>query len=255
MKFKKGDKVVCVRDSDNGSFFGHPGETFTVDWCYEHDVTFEEMPVGEPAVDENRFELAKEKYNSMAEGFESLAKALESNGYDNQFFELEELVKIANEGLKAEHELLTKYFGKVQRRHSDKIAEFEWVNFTHNPYNGYSVYRVKPESSFTSFYVGEKTCCYYDPKTGYGAGHTGPCNTGDKLVKLEGDILFIGIYSFNYKELYNALADLTRDSVEVATVSGHRLGCMRNGICIDGKTQISWSDAERILEALEKAGI
>lgn len=232
-KFKKGDNVICIQDSLDGSFFGHPGETFIVSECLEGDVIFEEMKLGDLPVDACRFQLI-EKYNEK---------------------DLDFLIRTANQGLRAESVLLTKHFAQVQRRHSSQATDNDWHVFTHNPYNGYSVYRVKVKPAFESFYVGEKTCCWNDPVTGMGAAHTGTCNTGDKLVKLEGETIFIGAYSFDLKELHGALADLTRDSKEVCVVSNRRLGCMRNGICIDGKTQISWSDADRILEALDKAGI
>jgi hypothetical protein len=153
-KFKPGDRVVCVRDSDDGSFFGHPGEIFTVSEVHKGDIDFVEMSVGDVSVDMDRFELVKTEES-----------------------DLEFLITTANAGMRAEHLLLSHYVDKVQRKHAND-CDSQWFNFSSNPYNGYSVYREKPKPVFTPFYVGKNTCCGYDPVTKQGSGHTGPCTTG-----------------------------------------------------------------------------
>jgi hypothetical protein len=231
--FKPGDKVVCIRDSDDGSFFGHPGETFTVLTCYQDNLTFEEMPISECPVDAARFELIGKNNFGIP--------------YLEKESDLDFLVRISNLGMRAENLLLTEYFAEVERRSNHKDG---WRDFTQNPYSGYSIYRVKSKPTFEPFYVGPEICT---APHSY-CGHDKPdCELrGGLLVILENDLLSIGDYHFNSKELHGALANLVRDSSEVQHVTGHRLGCMRNGICIDGKLQISWHDAENILNALDK---
>jgi hypothetical protein len=216
-KFKVGDKVVCIGDSIDGSFTGHPGETFTVSAVYENDMDFVEMTSADISVDVSRFELVKEESD------------------------LESLIATANAGIKAEHLLLSQYTDKVQRKHNND-DDSQWYNFSSNPYKGYSVYRQNPKPTFAPFYVG--------PKEGYDC-RDNPDNKPWK-VELKDSFLCIGTnWSFDPIPLMNALADLTRDSISGCTVSGLSLDCMRNGIVIQGKYQISWEDAELVLRALE----
>lgn len=250
-KFKPGDKVVCVRDSDDGSFFDHPGEIFTVSKYeidkmgtkYEtHSVWFKEMPAGETGVHPRRFELVITPLTNTSEP---------------EVVDLDCLLKAANEGMKAEHLLLEKFFDKVERRHSKGDI---WTAFSHNPYNGYSVYREKQKPTFEPFYIGEKTCCSYDPITRSGSGHTGPCTSGT-LVELgdptnKAGSLRIGSERYNPEEVKEILTALCKD--KKAWYDAYMV--TRDGIEHKNKNKLSglklsWADADKVLEALERVGV
>jgi hypothetical protein len=151
--------------------------------------------------------------------------------------ELERLVRVANEGADAVHELSLKYWCDYETR------EHRYV--------------VKPKPTFEPFYVGPLSCTA--PHSYCGQALPSCTLEGQWLVSLTDNFLSINFgartYRFKAYDLMCALSDLTKNSTEFAVVSNWKLGCMREGICVDGRWQISWSDADRILAELEKAEV
>jgi hypothetical protein len=134
--------------------------------------------------------------------------------------ELERLVRVANEGVDAVHELSLKYWCDYETR------EHRYV--------------VKPKPTFEPFYVGPMI------RDSHKAGW---------LVKLEGDTLHVGCKQFHASTLYRTLKGILGVGL---CLTDQFEGAVPRG-CKDGivwcQYQISWADVEHILEALEKAGI
>lgn len=161
--------------------------------------------------------------------------------------ELEELVKKVNDGSSAYDLILNKY-----------RKEVEYVPFSKKIYRDlndkddveFQDIRIK-QKTFEPFYVGAKECCSYDPKTGQGSGHTGPCR-GKWEVRLEGDTVSVGCQKFEALNLYYGLKALNEgcSTYEHTTFT---LKATKNGVWHE-KGQISWKDSEKIVAALEKAG-
>lgn len=139
--------------------------------------------------------------------------------------ELEELVKKANEGYKARDLINEKYRDKVEFNGG---KDYPWTSNWIHCEDG-KQYRVKVVLKFESFSVGK---CW--------------------LVKLEGETLHIGCQTFNAKQLKVFLEGSVRDK----TPQGCGFNCSRKGLYHTSKNEwLTWDEAEKILVALEKAGV
>jgi hypothetical protein len=151
--------------------------------------------------------------------------------------ELERLVRVANDGVNAAMIIDRKYTGLVE-----DISE---------PCGGgkyeYISYRIKLNPAFEPFYVGP------------------PCNPNIPnsrpgwLVKLEGgDTLHVGCKSLPAWLAAQHLRCFLQGNESERTMSNldqTEMFATKNGIKISGQGTISWADADRILAALEKAGV
>lgn len=143
--------------------------------------------------------------------------------------ELERLVRVANEGWAAIDELAEKYFGEYESGGN----AYNW-EVRSKGQKGWR-YRVKQKPKFEPFTVG--------------SGWT---------VKLEGETLYIGCKSFPAKELKDALIEMGRNGRRGYPISGSsfKYFCTRQGVSRGEYGElVSWADADKILAALEKAGI
>jgi hypothetical protein len=141
--------------------------------------------------------------------------------------ELERLVRVANEGTVASKEIDAKYANQVEEitEETDKSV--------------FISYRIKP--IFEPFNVGP--------------GVSGKLGESKWRVKLEGDRLHIGCRNFPVSWLKNALTALCRNpNTNSCTIGTHTIVASRGGVSSVGET-ISWEAADKILAALEKAGV
>lgn len=139
--------------------------------------------------------------------------------------ELQRLVRLANEGLNALKELQGKPIKLISQGRPYLMD-----------YNLTPVEIKPPRPTFEPFTVG------------------GMCDAHPLgwLVELKGDTLHVGCKYFRAKELREDLAALKKDNLDHALF--HVLAPSRNGVYQD-EHFITWADADRILDALEKAGI
>lgn len=161
---------------------------------------------------------------------------------------LQELVSKANEGYDA--------YLDIRAYHADEVVFIDNTTLWEGRFN--SKIKVKPKPPFIPFHVGEKTCCWYDPKTGQGATHSGPCTTGQYYVSLNGEKLFIGNFCFDASQFLRALKAISSDSFNqfcfhdtTSVKEAPNLKVYRNGVgCAD--MYFSWQDCDRIMAELEK---
>lgn len=150
---------------------------------------------------------------------------LESIGECN----LEELVRKANEGYRAVHQIFKRYPDEVDFS-SYNYPQDKWdttVNWDSSRLKP-SEFRVKPKPIFEPFTVGQNW-----------------------KVELDGQNVKVGCKNYNAKKLKEGLVDLnnghsrSHNSLDLfATKKGVR----------EGEYLISWEDADKLLEALKKAG-
>ena len=148
--------------------------------------------------------------------------------------ELERLVRKANEGAEAEDRIATYYLDRVEASPSNQDNyRLLKERRKHTNYVSYR-YKVKQGSKFESFTVGNN----------WEVKFSSYCNE---------EILSIGCKAFNAKDLWYALENLTKDSTAQNVLKdGTNLSAMRNGIVCNGKESITWSEAEKIRDALER---
>lgn len=108
-----------------------------------------------------------------------------------------------------------------------------------------TTFRIKPKPAFEPFYVGISD---YHPQSWQ--------------VKLEGETLHIGCTKFSAKEVKRVLLNLCRNNYCDEVTEHYRFEARRAGISMHGsvsearhETLISWVDTDRILAALETAGV
>jgi hypothetical protein len=222
-KFKVGDRVKCI---DPGSYlYGYVG---TIEKISDNKVPKYRVEFRDYNLPVTFSELNLELFRG-----ESEQKANES--------ELERLVRVANEGRIALNELKAKYRNAVV--FDDGV-----------PLDGFKLSErnlvVKPKPTFEPFYVGPEYKKCSD------LSHTDSC-LGDSAwkVELKGDVLHVGCREFNAYYAKRALQSLLKDEDTSYTTSGIEVMATRSGIGLRGEGKISWADADRILEALEKAGV
>lgn len=152
--------------------------------------------------------------------------------------ELERLVRVANEGVDAEVTLRTKYRDQIED--AERVYQGPSVSRTGGQVSIYKL-RIKPKPAFEPFYVGP------------GSELSPPA--GGWLVKLEGETLHIGCKRLKAKDAKEALRFLCKgNGAEEYKTAGFSVAATRTGVCsLDG--EISWADADKILAALEKAGV
>lgn len=143
--------------------------------------------------------------------------------------ELEQLVKKANEGNEARVILFNKYDNEIEIDKEVYRGEPAALN---KALISIDNLRIKPKPFFKPFTVGSSW-----------------------LVKLEGRNVSVGCKNFTDSVLMTALDDMCKNSKCEQTVHGYKLSAKRTGIILDGQFEISWADAERIVAALEKAGV
>jgi hypothetical protein len=144
--------------------------------------------------------------------------------------ELEILVRKANEGWKAQQILDDKYLDFIE-------ISTDGIGHWHRPVSssdGLYRIRIKPLPQFESFKVGNNWEVNFE--------------AGSQI-----SIIFIGCKDFNAKDLWYALENLTKDSSAQHTLKdGTILNAMRGGIVCNGKESITWEEAEKIRDALER---
>ena len=156
---------------------------------------------------------------------------------------LECLVKLANDGQVAKEELRN-FTGQVE--FLTVFGDWDLIAETKLPPDKY---RIKPKPAFEPFYVGPvgNYAKYPDADPGY----VGNVTRGQWLVKLEGDTLHVGCQSFGAKDVKEALKMFNAGATEYNSFRITRHGIYTTGL---PKHYISWPDADRILQSLEKAG-
>jgi len=147
--------------------------------------------------------------------------------------ELDRLVHIANEGIEAFLKLKREYLNKVEYLAHPKSRD-AWVLLEsgHFPYLDWDLkLRVPQKPKFEPFTVG----------SGW-------------QVKLEGDTLHIGCQDFNAKEFRRAVKHSEGTGFDCFQLKGEDMSSGRAGVEWKGH-KLSWIDADKILAALEQAGI
>lgn len=134
--------------------------------------------------------------------------------------ELERLVRVANEGLVALTQIGRKYSRETNSLGLSYLAD----------YNTSPVF-IKPKPKFEPLTVGSNW-----------------------RVELKGDVLHIGCKDFDARNFKNTLNDFCKADAKNRLVQGINAYAGRNNLMWSGY-EITWSDADRILEALEKAGV
>lgn len=145
---------------------------------------------------------------------------------ENKMSELEELVKKANEGFNAAKRIREEFPGKTEL----SMAGGNYYKYT-GEYPGYHI-RIIKEQTFEPFYIN---------------------NTQWKVWKDELGI-HVGCQLFNSEALKKALTDLCTQNGTIIICGGEPLRSTRNYIEYSDDHKITWSDAEKILAALEKDG-
>lgn len=141
---------------------------------------------------------------------------------------LEQLVKQANDGWEASFKL---------REYKDQL---EWMPGDGEKWKDWAVGSIVQPSK-----------CRIKPKPSFG-----PFTVGNNwLVKLEGDIVHVGCNKFNAKEILNMLKEFNNNTITryIGTTIGD-VSAKRNGLLYN-QNSISWEDSEKIVAALEKAGV
>lgn len=141
--------------------------------------------------------------------------------------ELQRLVDDANRGFAALEILRRQYGGKFQYRHA-KNREWQTHCGAAGTFSDYE-YRIKPEPAFEPFAVGQ--------------------NWKVELVE-DGKRVKVGCQEFNRAWLHGALVDLVKRNCSKSD-GPIPLTAIRSGIRYSSH-EITWSDADRLLEALEK---
>jgi hypothetical protein len=178
--------------------------------------------------------------------------------------ELERLVRVANEGMRA----VAAMHNKPELR-----AQVEWrnKNFEWEPLYGFwsdgEELRIKPRPAahlkcaqcgrnckavneesrthcFEPFYVG--------PHGGLGAAGGMSSDAWKVSLSDDGKELSVGCQKFDAQWAHQLLIDFCKRDCNMSQKGGREIYAGRKGISIDGST-LSWSDADRILAALEKA--
>ena len=150
--------------------------------------------------------------------------------------ELEQLVEKANEGEEAKRKLHENYYGEFERNIFSPGASSGFRVQYEQQYFG-SEFRVKPKPKFEPFEVRID-----QPNQGI---------AGFQKVKLEKDILTIGCEDFNPKNIVRVIKDFNEcNSSSIAK----NYKPTREGIKYNEEHILPWYEADRILEALEKAG-
>lgn len=201
--FKVGDKVKCIQESD---FAGKLGEILTVNSITTTgDLIFKEY-LRDWAADPKRFELVEENIT------------------------LEQLVKRANDGLKALQKIKENYKKEIEcsdRYHPWKFG-YEFPE--------HMEVRIKPQHSFEPFTVGSNW-----------------------LVELEGDMIHVGCQKFEASPFMKALQALNSGTHthQCGSEKYKVLNSTRTGVrySSSGEYNISWEDSVRIVAALQKAGV
>lgn len=148
--------------------------------------------------------------------------------------ELEVLVEQANKGAEAEKKLIELFPNDVESRvnhradwsvHAPKVKKDNYC-----PYE----YRVKPKPTFEPFNVGKAW-----------------------PVSLKGDRLHIGCKDFDAKSFKQMITHMTNGGYEYLVKECYSFRAFRAGIMLIEISYplISWEDADKILAALEKAGV
>jgi hypothetical protein len=161
------------------------------------------------------------------------------NGHDQKHFELvtsneselERLVRVANEGALASYRLRTEFGHEIEFKNNGSYKN--WTPCHEITFSGTTAeYRIKQKPKFEPFVVG----------SGW-------------QVKLEGDMLHIGCQKFNATSFKKAVKGAETGLItDRSVLAGVPMTGSRSGIEWDGHRML-WSDADKILAALEKAGI
>ena len=211
-KFNVGDKVKAVKQAGNDQHQIEVGEEFIVKKLSN--------PYSSDTITNLQVEGDKNESAWYSAELFFLVKESES--------ELEELVRKANEGYKAAFEIRRNFKNKVEFK---PINSGDFGALSDGSVAIPAEFRIKPLPKFESFTVGN--------------------NWEVKFSEVDAYIL-IGCKAFNAGELWYALENLTKNSTTQNTVSGNILSAIRGGIVCNGKESISWSEAEKIRDALDK---
>ena len=224
-KFKVGDRVRAVADNARNSYV-NKGDIGKVTSIHGVRGTYYNVEFDVP-----RGSAQRRQWHMLEEDIELLETPLE------------DLLAKANEGLRA--------LAELRDKHRDSVETFD-VNRNEKPaaerigtdiftamrehlasgyFDGRFALRVKPKPAFEPF----------DTSNGWRVG-------------LEGDKLHIGCQSFDAKEFSEAVNYLCYGDSPAFECTFGILKSTRRGITYD-KHILPWPDAERILEALKKAGL
>jgi hypothetical protein len=161
--------------------------------------------------------------------------------------ELERLVRVANEGYAARDEVYRRY-GQQYVTYINGDGPEHFISGTLRFWEG-SRFAVKPRPAFEPFYVGP-------PALGSSAPDMRVEGAWRVSLSDDGKTLSVGCQTFDAKLVLPALKALTTGQYGSFSVGSVVLHAHRNGIGRDSARtggELSWSDADRILAALEKA--
>lgn len=216
MKFTIGDKVKCLQD--NNAELGGPkkGEILQInnintDYCGNQNLGFDLT---------DRYKWRVDRRYATGEL---------CNWPSNIFVlvdDVNELIEVANKGIKALYELRKNHTKKIQYRYDSK----EWQEYNTNDPKPHEI-RLKPIYEFKSFKINNHS------------------------VICDGTTLGIGCQMFEAKIVKNILSHFVRHnwSMPWKLKDDAVRGC-RNGLSWMG-IEISWTDAEKLLTELENIGV
>lgn len=222
-KFKVGDKIRFLGKAAGGyeTSFWIPGKVYTFKKYLRYDGNdFDSICVTEGGSNHvGAFELAFPPTES----------------------ELERLVRVANEGIKAISELRDRS-GEVEIASAHHGKVYAWSSVSFGFLDGHFQLRIKPKQRPLPepIYVGRD------------------CNDGGPLpgwkVELSADrkTVKVGCQSFDVDVAQNALSSLVRSNHCVYALIDHNLCATKQGVKY-GSNSITWADADRLLAWLEAA--
>lgn len=223
--FKVGDKVRCIKSFTTVKNAPKTGEIFTVTSVSGYYIGFPLLKLTDPIYTES---IKKgDTPNWGLDNFELVKENMK---------ELEQLVQVANAGYRA-IDIIRENFGTlVEIKNASTngewqpIAQKEEVSLDTKKRE----LRIKPTPKFESFEVGPRRW----------------------KVKLDGNNLEIGCKTYNAVDLriaFNSLIKIT-SCPNFQMLDGPLFSATRKGIFSEGHS-ITWEEAEKILNALEKAGV
>lgn len=219
--FKKGDTVMFKKGDEVE--------------CIDAECTKGQLVLG------RHYEVARVCENGCGLDLIDTDRFVMTNWNSNRFrlvtkdSELEELVKTANAGYRAVEKLYTEHIKNIEWKNSNtpnwNLPREDGVGFV----NGREI-RVKLKPKFELLFVAR--------------------DKANWLVELRGDRLYIGCQEYDAEGMRIALKRMCGSErvTEVSRADGEKLLATRFGIK-HGTYAISWEDADRILAALEKAGV
>lgn len=237
--FKIGDKIRCI---DNYGW----SDCLTKNKVYEVlgtvtngrvDITGDNHTM--LCVKSRRFELVEERCTRFVQG------VFTEGDYFKQFKlnpkdELQDLIDTYNAGIDA--------YAGIWNNHIDevRVVNSSIPTLAGMAYRGALGNKLEkiPQPTFEPFYVG------YPEQIGYLPGDN---RAKPWKVELKGDRLHVGCKDFSAKHAKKWLFNLTKNNTNIGHLN-HNLLATRSGIKYN-KYMISWEDADKILEALEKAGV